>query len=99
VVSYQLNSFFWREAVVILAFVFASPASSSANLIASEIFPTASRTILLFVMFINSMLGGMAGIWVNSYLVSAILMLTAAIIAFIFCPNAERKTLEQIEKM
>lgn len=96
IISNQIDSFGWKEAVVIMAFLFASPASSSANLIASEIFPTSSRTILLCVMFINSMLGGMAGVWVDNYLISAALMIFAAIIAFLFCPDAERKTLEEI---
>ena len=41
-----------------ILFLSASPAGSSANLIASEIFPTASRTIVLFMV---SMLGGMSG--------------------------------------
>lgn len=76
-----------------LAFLFASPASSSANLISSEIFPTGSRTIMLCIMFMNSMLGGMIGVWVDNYFISAALMILAALIAFIFCPNAEKKTL------
>lgn len=46
-----------------MAFLFASPASSSANLISSEIFPTGSTTIMLYIMFVNSMLGGMIGVW------------------------------------
>ena len=81
---------------MILIFIFASPASSSANLIASEVFPTSSRTIVLFIMFVFSMLGGMAGVWVNHYVVSSVLMAFAGIFAFIFCPDTEKKTLEQI---
>jgi hypothetical protein len=82
--------------VVILLFFFASPASSSANLIASEIFPTASRTIVLCIMFIMSMLGGIAGVWIDNYIVSSLMMIFAGVIAFLFCPNSENKTLEQI---
>jgi hypothetical protein len=41
-----------------------------------------------------SMLGGMSGVWVNNYLVSAVMMLFAGILAFILCPNSEKKTLE-----
>ncbi len=54
---------------------------------------------MLCIMFMNSMLGGMVGVWVDNYIVSAALMIMAALIAFIFCPNAEKKTLEEIEKM
>jgi Na+(H+)/acetate symporter ActP len=78
---------------VTLLFVFASPAGSSANLIASEIFPTASRTIVLFVMFMVSMLGGMCGVWFDNYLAASILMVVAGVAAFIFCPNSENKSL------
>lgn len=82
-----------------LLFIFASPAGSSANLIASEIFPTSSRTIMLFVMFIVSMMGGSVGVWFDNYIVASIMMIAAGVVAFIFCPDSENKTLEQIEKM
>lgn len=71
-----------------MLFVFASPASSSANLIASEVFPTASRTIMLFVMFVVSMLGGICGVWLDNYVISSILMIFAGIVAFFLCPNS-----------
>ena len=57
-----------------ILFLFASPAGSSANLIASEIFPTASRTIVLFVMFMASMLGGKCGVWFYNYIAASVLM-------------------------
>lgn len=93
IINYQIDNFVWRELTIVLLFLFASPASSSANLIASEIFPTSSRTLIMFVMFILSMVGGIAGIWVNNYLVSSLLLATAGIIAFLFCPNSEKKSL------
>jgi Na+(H+)/acetate symporter ActP len=98
-VSYQIEDLGGREAVVTLLFVFASPAGSSANLIASEIFPTASRTIVLFVMFMVSMLGGMCGVWFDNYIVASIMMSGAGVAAFFLCPNSENKSLEEIEKM
>ena len=79
--------------------MFASPAGSSANLIASEIFHTSSRTIMLFVMFMVSMLGGSVGVWFDNYIVAGLLMIVAGIVGFLFCPNSENKSLEQIEKM
>ena len=85
--------------MICLLFVFASPASSSANLIASEIFPTSSRTIMLFVMFMVSMLGGSIGVWFDYYLLAAVLMFSAGVVGFLFCPDSENKSLEQIEKM
>ena len=98
-VSYQIHTLAAREVFICLLFVFASPAGSSANLIASEIFPTSSRTLMLFVMFMVSMLGGSVGVWFDHYVIAAILMLTAGVIGFLFCPNSENKSLEQIEKM
>ena len=74
-------------------FLFASPASSSANLIASEVFPTASRTIVLFVMFVVSMLGGIVGVWFDNHVIVAILMILVGVVAFFFCPNSENKSL------
>ena len=50
-------------------------------------------------MFILSMLGGMCGVWFDNYLVAAIVMILAGIVAFLFCPNAENKSLEEIERM
>jgi hypothetical protein len=98
-VTYSIDQLAWREVMVCVLFLFASPAGSSANLIASEIFPTSSRTIMLFVMFIVSMLGGSVGVWFDNHIAAAVLMMAAGIVAFLFCPNSENKTLEQIEKL
>ena len=68
--------------------MFASPAGSSANLIASEIFPTSSRTIMLFVMFMVSMLGGSVGVWFDNHIAAAVLMCMAGVFAFLCCPNS-----------
>jgi Na+(H+)/acetate symporter ActP len=54
---------------------------------------------VLFVMFIVSMLGGMCGVWFDHYLAASVLMAAAGVAAFIFCPNSENKSLEEIEKM
>ena len=51
---------------------------------------------MLFVMFIVSMLGGSVGVWFDNHYVAAVMMILAGIFAFLFCPNAENKTLEQI---
>ena len=92
-IDYSIDNLFWRELIVCLLFIFGSPAGSSANLIASEIFPTSSRTIMLFVMFIVSMLGGSVGVWFDNYIVASVMMSGAGVVAFIFCPDSEYKTL------
>ena len=51
---------------------------------------------MLSVMFMVSMTGGVVGIWFDHYIVVSVIMILAGIIAFLFCPNAENKTLEQI---
>jgi Na+(H+)/acetate symporter ActP len=47
----------------------------------------------LFVMFIISMLGGMCGVWFDNYIIASVLMISAGIMAFLFCPNSEKKSL------
>ena len=71
-----------------ILFLFASPAVSFANMIASEIFPTASRAIVLFVMFMVSMLGGKCGVLFDNYIAASLLMLGAGVAAFFLCPNS-----------
>jgi len=39
-------------------------------------------------MFGVSMLGGMAGVWITSYVVAAVMMAVVALLAFWFCPSA-----------
>lgn len=73
--------------------MFGSPASSSANLIASEIFPTSTRPIVLSAIFVVGMFGGMCGVWVDNYWVSGSLMILGGIIGFLLCPKAENKSL------
>ena len=92
-ISYSIEPLSIREIIVVLMFLFASPAGSSANLICSEVFPTASRTIVLFIMFVVSMMGGMVGVWFDNYIVAGVLMIVVGILGFLFCPNSENKTL------
>jgi len=77
-------------------FFFTSPAGSSANLIASEIFPTSSRTLVLFIMFIIGMLGGIMGVWVDTVWIGSIFMILAGILGYFLCPKSENKSLEDI---
>lgn len=42
-----------------------------------------------------STLGDMAGVGVNHYVVSSLMVAFAGIFAFIFCPVSEKKTLEE----
>ncbi len=67
-------------------FFFTSPAGSSANLIASEIFPTSSRTVILFIMFIIGMFGGIGGIWSETVWYGSILMIIAGVLGYFLCP-------------
>jgi hypothetical protein len=69
-------------------FFFTSPAGSSANLIASEIFPTSSRTLVLFIMFIIGMVGGIMGVWIETVWLGSVLMIIAGILGFFLCPKS-----------
>ena len=77
-----------------LMFLFGSPASSAGNLIASEIFPTATRPIVLSLIFVLGIFGGICGVWVDSHYISGALMLFGGLIGWLFCPAAEGKSLE-----
>lgn len=79
--------------------MFGSPASSAANLIASEIFPTSTRPVVLSLIFMVGMFGGMCGVWVNNYYVSGGLMILGGVLGYLLCPKAENKSLEEINKM
>lgn len=79
--------------------MFGSPASSASNLIASEIFPTSTRPIVLSIIFVCGMFGGMCGVWVDNYYISGGLMITGGLVGYLFCPNAENKSLEEINKL
>jgi hypothetical protein len=54
---------------------------------------------MLFVMFMVAMLGGSVGVWFDNYVVAGVMMIGAGVLGFLFCPNSENKSLEQIEKM
>jgi hypothetical protein len=81
------------EVMTCTIFLFGSPAASSANLIASEIFPTSTRPIILSFIFLVGMLGGICGVWSHNYYVSGSLMLIGGIVGYIYCPKSERKSL------
>lgn len=85
--------------LVCVIFMFGSPASSSANLIASEIFPTSTRPIVLSLIFIVGMLGGMCGVWAHNFYASSAIMLVAGFIGFFLAPKAENKSLEEINNL
>jgi MFS family permease len=94
-----LSTFFMEssmelELLTCFIFLFGSPAASSANLIASEIFPTSTRPIILSIIFLVGMGGAICGVWVNNYYISAGLMLIGGICGFLFSPQSENKSLE-----
>lgn len=74
--------------LIVLLFLVSSPAASSANLTASELFPTESRSLILSLMFVLGMIGGISGVWVKSFLVSGLLMLIAGLIGWKFGVDA-----------
>ncbi len=74
--------------MICFMFVFTSPAGSSANLIASEIFPTSSRTLVLFLMFMVGMVGGIMGVWVETVWLGSVMMITAGVVGFWLCPKS-----------
>ncbi len=75
------------ELIIVICFILASPASSSANLIASEIFPTKSRSLMMSLMFITGIVGGIVGIAVESLYFGASFMSVAGILGYILIPN------------
>jgi hypothetical protein len=85
--------------LMVILFLVSSPAASSANLTASELFPTESRSLILSIMFVVGMCGGIIGVWVQKFLASGILMLLAGIIGWLFGINAENKSLEELQVM
>lgn len=86
ILSQFIKDLFWLEIFICVMFFFTSPAGSSANLIASEIFPTSSRTLILFVMFIAGMFGGIGGVWSDTVYFGSILMILAGILGYFLCP-------------
>ncbi|MFL6795864.1 MAG: MFS transporter [Xanthobacteraceae bacterium] len=94
-------------------FFFASAAASSAYLTVSETFPLEIRALAIaFFYAIGTGLGGVAGPWIfgmlidtgsrwsvfGGYLVGAVLMLLAALVALRWGVAAERKPLEEVAR-
>ncbi len=94
-----------------VVFFFASAAASAAYLTVSETFPLEIRALAIaFFYAIGTGIGGTIGPWLfgllietgsrvsvlAGYLLGAVLMITAAIIAFVWGVAAERKSLETV---
>ncbi len=94
-------------------FFFASAAASSAYLTVSETFPLEIRALAIaFFYAVGTGIGGIAGPWLfgalidtgsrmsvfGGYLLGAVLMIGAGIVAAYFCVPAERKPLEQVAR-
>lgn len=88
-------------------FFFASAASSSAYLTASEIFPLETRALAIAIFYAaGTAIGGIAAPWVFGtrsrwnvffgYCGAALLMMAAAIMELRFGVNAEGRALEEI---
>jgi MFS family permease len=96
-----------------LIFFFASPAASAAYLTVSEIFPLETRALAIAVFYsVGTGVGGVAAPWLfgtligtgsrfnvfYGYLVAAVLMIAAALIALIYGVAAERRPLEHVAR-
>ncbi|MBX9826690.1 MAG: MFS transporter [Xanthobacteraceae bacterium] len=94
-------------------FFFASAAASSAYLTVSETFPLEIRALTIAIFYaIGTGVGGIAGPWLfgvlidtgsrlslfGGYLLGAVLMITAGIIAALFAVRAERQPLESVAR-
>jgi MFS family permease len=94
-------------------FFFASAAASSAYLTVSETFPLEVRAIAIAVFYaIGTAIGGIAGPWLfgvlietgsrtsllGGYLLGAVLMIAAGLIAARFAVRAERQPLETVAR-
>jgi MFS family permease len=94
-------------------FFFASAAASSAYLTVSETFPLEIRALAIALFYaIGTGVGGVAGPWLfgalidtgsrgslfGGYLLGAVLMIAAGLIAAFFAVAAERKPLEQVAR-
>jgi MFS family permease len=106
VLSATLQTVSWT-----IIFFFASAAASSAYLTVSETFPLEIRALAIaFFYAVGTGIGGVGAPWLfgalidtnsrvslfNGYLLGAVLMLMAALIAFRFGVDAERKPLEAV---
>ena len=96
-----------------IIFFFASAAASSAYLTVSETFPLEIRALAIAVFYaVGTGIGGMAGPWLfgalidtgsrmslsGGYLLGAVLMVVAGLIAAFFAVPAERKPLEEVAR-
>jgi MFS family permease len=94
-------------------FFFASAAASSAYLTVSETFPLEIRALTIAIFYaIGTGLGGIAGPWLfgvlidtgsrlsllGGYLLGAVLMIAAGIVAALFAVRAERQPLEMVAR-
>ena len=94
-------------------FFFASTAASSAYLTVSETFPIETRALTIaFFYAAGTGIGGVVGPWLlgalidtgsrmsvfSGYLLGAVLMIVAALIAARFCVPAERQPLESVAR-
>ena len=94
-------------------FFFASAAASSAYLTVSETFPLEIRALAIAIFYaVGTGIGGMAGPWLfgalidtgsrtslfGGYLLGAVLMIAAGVIAAFFAVAAERKPLEEVAR-
>lgn len=108
VLTVEAQTFAWM-----VVFFFASTAASSAYLTVSETFPLEVRALAIAIFYaIGTGIGGVAGPWVfgalidtgsrvsvfGGYLFASVLMIAAALIAWRYGVNAERKPLEHVAR-
>jgi MFS family permease len=94
-------------------FFFASAAASSAYLTVSETFPLEIRALAIAIFYaVGTAVGGMAGPWLfgalidtgsraslfGGYLLGAVLMIAAGVIAALYAVAAERRPLEDVAR-
>ena len=108
VLSAQTQTIAWM-----VIFFFASPAASAAYLTVSETFPLEVRALAIELFYaIGTGIGGVAGpalfgVLIDTgsrgsvfagYLLGSVLMVAAALIAWRYCIDAERKSLEEVAR-
>jgi MFS family permease len=108
ILSATQQTFAWT-----VIFFFASAAASSAYLTVSETFPLEIRALAIALFYaIGTGIGGVAGPWLfgalidtgsrtsllGGYLLGAVLMIAAGLIAAFFAVAAERRSLEEVAR-
>jgi MFS family permease len=108
VLSAQTQTIAWM-----VIFFFASPAASAAYLTVSETFPLEVRALAIALFYaVGTGIGGVAGpalfgVLIDTgsrgsvfagYLLGSVLMIAAAVIAWRYCIDAERKSLEDVAR-